>query len=766
LPKRIDPLLSNFRHRHDGTQQHVFASVGLLHSRPFSLLKNITTFGLTLLIAGTTGLPINLNTVSADTLTAAGKAPAMPAEEAAFRKAMDQALKPLISYPLAKQDGKTVKSAFAAVDKRKPQTADELKAKLSDPTARALITWYKLKRGYGTATEYATFLDTHPNWPQSTLLQQRLEEALFIQGGSASAIIQRFKKEPPATATGQAALASAYLALGEKDKAKELAAKSWRQGDIPSTLETGFLQRFRDLLTNEDHKWRLDRLLIDDFRWKSARKSRAATIRRVIPLLDAKERKRAKTRLGVFLRGRSSYKRVVKYKRQAKVGTGTDWGLVFQQVQAHRQLKQYDKAAKLLLSAPTETSQSVNPDGWWKERRANAYAALKRGKPKLAYQLVRDSGPLSVNPLNEQRFLAAWLALSKLKEPKLAKAHLAAMTQSADGPKSRARSNYWLGRTLDKLGETDAAKKAYAQATKDPDAFHAMLAQIRLDPTPKPITITPPDMPDATTIKKFTTLEQARALAIADKAGLSRDVTRLFIVRLRNVHESEAELAMVAHFADAIGDTQMALRNAKAAIARRKNLYYYAYPIHTFPDYEPLRAPPEWAFLLGIVRQETEFNTSIVSGAGAKGLMQVMTITAKHICQDYKIRCRIDQLLKDEAYNARIGSAYLGDRMRDFKGSYVLTLSGYNAGPGRTRQWIKQFGDPRNPDMDPLDWIERIPFQETRAYVGKVLANIQIYRARLGQQPALRLADDLKRGQFSKSKTASQGKPSKQRAQN
>ena len=218
------------------------------------------------------------------------------------------------------------------------------------------------------------------------------------------------------------------------------------------------------------------------------------------------------------------------------------------------------------------------------------------------------------------------------------------------------------------------------------------------------------------------------------------------MVNLRNVVESEAELALVAHLARALGDTQMSLRIAKVAIGRRKNLYYYAYPVAEFPAYKALREPPETAFLLGIVRQETEFNTKIVSGAGAKGLMQVMTITAKHVCQDYKIKCQIKRLLTDPSYNASIGSAYIGDRMRDFSGSYVLTLSGYNAGPGRTRQWIRQFGDPRAPGADPLDWIERIPFEETRAYVGKVLANIQIYRARLGQNPALLLAQDLERG--------------------
>jgi soluble lytic murein transglycosylase len=164
------------------------------------------------------------------------------------------------------------------------------------------------------------------------------------------------------------------------------------------------------------------------------------------------------------------------------------------------------------------------------------------------------------------------------------------------------------------------------------------------------------------------------------------------------------------------------------------------------PEYKPLRDPPEPAFVYGIARQESEFNTLTMSHVGARGILQVMPVTAKHVCNDYKIKCDIPRLMQDPAYNTMMGAAYIGDRMEEFDGSYVLTLAGYNAGPGRARQWIKEFGDPRDPKVDPIDWIHRIPFEETREYVQKVLSNIQVYRARLGDEPkALRLASDLRR---------------------
>ena len=237
---------------------------------------------------------------------------------------------------------------------------------------------------------------------------------------------------------------------------------------------------------------------------------------------------------------------------------------------------------------------------------------------------------------------------------------------------------------------------------------------------------------------------------IARKAGLSREYTRGFLTSLRIGLPSEAEAGMIAHLADALGDTQMSLRISKSAIAKGQNLLTYGYPVRTFPAYTPLRKPPETAFLLGIARQETEFEPQTVSGAGAKGLLQVMNVTAKEICTNYKFKCDIPRLLTDNAYNVKIASAYIGNHMEYFSGSYVLGLAGYNAGPGRARQWIRENGDPRDPKVDIIDWIERIPITETREYVTKVLSNIQIYRARLGDgDKALRLEADLARARGS-----------------
>src|SRR5690606_23442905 len=216
--------------------------------------------------------------------------------------------------------------------------------------------------------------------------------------------------------------------------------------------------------------------------------------------------------------------------------------------------------------------------------------------------------------------------------------------------------------------------------------------------------------------------------------------------QLRHHMKTEAEVAMLAHLAEALEDTQIAVRIGKYGVAKGFNLIYYAYPVHRLPAYKPLRPPPETAAILGIARQESEFNTVVKSGAGARGILQVMPGTARFLCRKYKIRCSISRLMKDASFNTMLGSAYLADRIDQFDGSYILAIAGYNAGPGRARQRIREFGDPRDPDIDPIDWIHRIPLKETRAYVQKVLANIQIYRARLGEEDtAVRLDADLGR---------------------
>jgi soluble lytic murein transglycosylase len=685
------------------------------------------------------------------TKTAAVERPMLPSPhqpgkaESQHKALYDRAIAPLLATKVSDDDAGALRDAVNAYSSGKPEEGDRHRGRIADPVAVKLATWHRLRSGFGSAADYRGFLDKNPAWPERRLLTQRYEETLFTGGGSSPAIRSAFANGGPDHGAGFAALASSYLAEGNTGEARKYAAKTWRELSLAAKFEKPFLDRFGSMLTLADHKARLDRLIIDDVRWKDDRNSRAAVARRVIALMPEAERKRAEARLAVFMQQKGALGAI----QAAPAIDGADWGFAFHKIQALRRADNIDAAAKLMLTVPIEPGAVNNNDEWWTERRTLAYASLRKGKPKLAYDIVSEAGPLTVNPLKDQSFMAGWLALRYLKDPAKAKQHFAVMQKAADGPLSRAKANYWVGRTAEALKDKAAATAAYTEAARDRDTFHGLLALQKLEPGQQNFKIVPPAEPSPDETTRFNDLDAAKAVIVAQQAKLDRSISRVFLVQLRFHLKSEAELAMIAHLAEAIGDTQSAVRTAKAGIADRKNLFYYGYPVHPFPAYAPLRKPPETAFLLGVARQETEFNTLTVSGAGAKGLLQVMTVTAKHVCQDYKIKCDIKRLLSDPAYNTMMGSAYIGDRMQDFTGSYVLTLAGYNAGPGRARQWIREFGDPRDTAIDPIDWIERIPIQETREYVAKVLANVQVYRARLGEEEsAVRLEKDLERARI------------------
>ncbi len=533
--------------------------------------------------------------------------------------------------------------------------------------------------------------------------------------------------------------------------AKALAAKAWVEFEIPAVQEAAFVKKVGPLLTEADHKRRLDRLLLSPGRWASERSERAAAVRRVIALLPESEKKKAEARLAVYLKAKNSNQLLNKLPPLA---LKTEWGLAIQKAQALRRQNKNEEAWKILLSEPEATLQ-VKPDGWWHERRAGAYSALKAGKAKTAYELVRNPGQLSINAHNNALFMAGWIALRHLSDAKAAQGHFEAYTKSADGPLGKARANYWLGRTHEVLGDQAKARESYQAAATFADTFHGQLARLKLDPQASTLKIAAPATPTADEIARFNALDTVQAAVLAHRADLDRSLVRAFLGHLRTQITTEAEFAMLAHLAEALGDTQMAIRIGKTGIGRGMSLLYYAYPVHRLPAYTPLRKPVETAFILGLARQESEFNTASVSSAGARGILQVMPGTARHICRDYKLKCDMSRLMKDAGYNTMLGSAYVADRMEEFSGSYVLALASYNAGPGRAREWISEFGDPRHAKVDPIDWIHRIPIEETREYVQKVLSNIQVYRARLGDEAnAVRLHTDLKRASTAPAKSA------------
>ncbi|MEO8652077.1 MAG: transglycosylase SLT domain-containing protein, partial [Hyphomicrobiaceae bacterium] len=560
--------------------------------------------------------------------------------EAIYFAEMDKLITPLRDRRPSSEDIRRLKEALKSVDDNDPVEARAHAAKISEPIASTLVTWYALRSGMGAPSEYTKFLADNPAWPDATLLKRRAEQQLLSAGGPAKDIIAYFNTSPPLSGAGAIALASAHLALGDEARAKTMAVKAWRENDIPTASETGFLTRFERFLDAADHRHRLDVLLIDEGRFSAQRTPRIAAARRLLAKLTPSERKKTEARIAVYGRAGNAAK-LMAGLAPADKEPSADWGLHFQRIQLARSQSKEAEVARLLRLAPDDADALVDPDAWWLHRRWAIYEFLGTGHYKEAYALARAPGPLTVNPIKDATFLAGWIALRHLKDAKAAIPHLEASRKNADGPLSAARANYWLARAQEELGLKSEARRHYEEAAQRIDTFHGALARQKLNPGPQLAPMPLPALPSAAMVEAFNANLVLRAAMLAHYADVDRGITRIIFAHLRYRLSSEPEVALLAHLASALEDPQMALRVGKTGVARDMNLYAYAYPVHPFPDYTPLRQSPERALLLAIARQESEFNTEIISHAGARGLLQVMPITARHICRDHKIKCDI-----------------------------------------------------------------------------------------------------------------------------
>ena len=560
------------------------------------------------------------------------------------RSPLDKTLEPLTSFKVSNSDIKRLKAAFKLIYKGDMIGAIHQRSEIENPVAKKLITWYRLRAAgsEASANDIEKFRKANPDWPDQRRLRKRAEEAIFKSAKTADEVIAFFTDNPPQYAAGKAALAKAYLELGkEEKKAIRLIRSSWRDHDLDNKTESAIAKEFKKQLDVEDHKWRLDRFLLNDSRY--GRPLRLARAKRAMKYLTGNDKKIAEIRLTIW-RSYSKRRRSARLNAAARLikklpkDIGEDWGLYYHKIQMTRRKGKHELAWKMLIDAPIEVEKIHFPDHWWVERRVNAYDALYRKKPDIAYQIVSKTGPLSVNERNESAFMSGWIALRFLNRPEQALKHFQALSKSADGPRSTSRGAYWQARALKTLGRDAEAKTYFQKAAKNFNTFYGQLARQTLDPDDREIAIKPPEMPPQSVVDDFLKHDGLKALMIVHQAR-NRNIMRRFLHHYRRHFITEHEMVLAAHLAKSLGDTQMAVRTGKTGMGRGFNLVHYAYPVHAFPKFKPLRPSPEKAMLYALARQESEFNTLITSIAGARGVLQVMGVTARHVCRDYKIRC-------------------------------------------------------------------------------------------------------------------------------
>ena len=651
-------------------------------------------------------------------------------------------LSPLNQTPLAKEEQKALSAAIKSLYKGKRADADKHKAVIKQRVAKKLLQWYALRSQSlpHTITELQQFLTDNPGWPNRTKLQAKIETAFLKEKQAPERVITHFKNSKPKTSAGKLALAQALLKEGKTDKAISLIKATYQNPNLPFWVEKIIVDRHKTHLSKEDHKIRADRLLYKFSRGKINAAMRAAKN------LSKAEQEGAKFRAAVIRRqSGKARKQLAKLDKTIKQQPGVHLA----RIELARRSKKQSFAIKLIKANNFAKSDITDKDRWWRVRQKLARHAIENNQYQTAYDITSKHENPSVNLYKEAEFLSGWLALRFLKQPKVAEAHFAKFKAAADGPLSRSKSAYWHGRALKAQNKTKEAQTSFKAGAVQFNTFYGQLSARELGKPNTEIKIPTPPSISAEIAKRFVSRDAIQALMLAHQID-KPTIARLFFAHLRYHLNDPEELALLAELAASLGYNQSSIRIGKTAMAQNfLDLAHHSYPIRFMPKYKPLRSIPEQGLVYAIARQESEFNYQIKSRAGARGLLQVMPGTLKHVARKYNLKRKTAWLTQRPAFNAQIGSAYIGDRHQEFSGSYIMTFASFNAGPGRVRQWIRKLGDPRSAAIDPIDWIERIPFKETRKYVQKVTANLQVYRARLeGGQGHIQAYEDIYRGKF------------------
>ncbi len=613
-------------------------------------------------------------------------------------------------------DVRLVAQALRAAKNERWKRLKVYESKAKDALSRKLIRWLRFSKPGGDASiaELQRFLKSNSGWPGRGAVRAKLERALARRGKDAD-VIAWFDADPPATAVGEIRLGEAFSRKGRRTDARRLFRKAWITGNLPRADEKRFLRLHRKHLTRDDHIARLDRLL-----WEG----RSGAAKRTMWKLPKAYQKLAQARLALRRQRGNVDALINQVPQQFK----DDPGLIYERVRWRRR-KGKESAISLLRNQP---AASPHAKRWWIERRFLARKALQKGYITDAYRIAKNHGLTEGAGFAEGEWMSGWIALRFLNEPATALPHFQLMYQRVRYPVSRSRGAYWVGRAYSALGMVDKASEWHRRAASHPTTYYGQLAAglLGADFTPE---IPAPPIPSPETQAAFERHELALASRMLAKAGAGRELSG-FLHRLsREKAGDPVWQALTAKLAHHLERPELAIRGAKRAERSGVVMLDAGYPRRKPPL---LRAKwnltaPENALTLAVIRQESAFQENAVSHAGARGLMQIIPPTAKRISKRLGLRYSKRKLTESPAYNMTLGQAYLSGLIRDFGGSYVMALAAYNAGPARVRKWVRENGDPRTKNVDAIDWIEMIPFTETRNYVQRVMENLQVYRLRL-----------------------------------
>lgn len=604
-----------------------------------------------------------------------------------------------------------LESAMHAMRRGDWDRAAEL-AMRDGPAASQLIEWNRLRAGRGSLGEVRAFLNDHGHWPGLDLLRRRSEVALV--GEPAEDVRDYFENEPAQTGEGALLHALALRALGETGEAEASAVLAWRTLDLSDEEHKAFLEEFGDVLKSH-HEARLDMAL-----WRGLSRD----VEAMLPLVDEGHRALAEARQAY----KAGAGNVDALEKKVPKELRNDAGLAHERFLWLLNKGRLGDAIKL-LNTRSELQTLGEPGRWAGWRRNLARRMMRAGESQLAYRIATNHGLVEGSSYSDLEWLAGYLALRKLENPSLALAHFENFRDAVYTPISLGRAGYWIGEAYSAMGAAEEAQAAYAEGAKHQTSFYGLLAAEKAGIAPD-VALAGREYFPAWQQEEFAQGDLMRVAELAVAMG-DLSLAERFVLQIAEGLDRKG-LGQLGNMVEDWGAPHLGVMLGKFAARQGIVLPGPYYALHPLAK-KKLPVPTELA--LSIARRESEFDPRVVSGAGAQGLMQLMPATARQVARGLKLEHDPGAVLRDWEYNVTLGSAYLATLAETFDGNVVMIAAGYNAGPGRPTRWMREYGNPMKGDVDIVDWIEHIPFDETRNYVMRVAESLPVYRARLGRKP-------------------------------
>jgi len=622
----------------------------------------------------------------------------------------------------SQKDFALAKKAVSEMKKSDWTNALKTAKKAKDKSIYNFIEWRHLLTEGNKASfyDYLNFINANKDYPRLGRIKYLAEHKLSNEKITPGKIIDWFGDEEPLSGYGKMILGESYILTGQIEQGKKLIKEGWITADLSKTELSLFRKKFKNYLNAEDYIQRADYLAWENKYWDLKR------MLRYLPkdyelLYNARQLLMSKS-YGVD----QAIKNVPdRFKNDA--------GLNFDRLKWRRKRGRIDSSAEILLNVKNTKDYLVRPDKWWDEREIISRSLIYEKKYELAYKIASNHALIEGSDYAAAEWMSGWIALSFLDDPLLSKDHFQNFYNNVSYPISTSRGAYWLARSYKALGDKENSKKWFEEAAKYLTTYYGQLAFLELNPNEN-FELSKDMEVDKKYREKFYSKELVKITYLLDE--LNEDKYTKFILRhLANENIESGSEILASELSTNIGRFDFAIQIAKIASYEKRFHNKFNYPIISTPKNINGRKIPESAFILSIIRQESEFDLSANSHAGAKGLMQLMPYTAKLVAKQAKLPYVKSRLTTDPEYNINLGSHYIAGLILDYDGAYPFAIAAYNAGPNRVKYWKKINKDPQKKQIDYVDWIELIKFRETRNYVQRVLENYNVYRYILEQRP-------------------------------